>query len=182
MEVRTSTLRKVVLVLLLAGLLFAGWKAYDAGWLPFLAKPTPVTAETTPDSGENAAVTGITTLLSVDVTLGKDAWMQSFCDVATENGCAFAQLFYGGNWDKVVEQKVRSRYEVTEIKLYRDLGDGRQVWEITGTLHNLNDPSLDKSGTAHVLTVKENGVWKFDHLLFEDELKALDEVESGGQP
>lgn len=178
MEIRLSTVRKIVLTLLvIAGIVFAGWKAYDAGLFPFLSKPQPVTAETAPDTGESAAIAGVTALFTVDVTAGQEAWQNAICSVSTENGCAFAQLMFG-NWDKVVEQKVRSQYEVTSTELYKDLGDGSQVWKVTGTIHNLNDPSQDKSGEVHVLTVKEGETWKFDHILFEQELKALDNLDA----
>lgn len=178
MTIRLSTLRNIALALLvLAGIVFAGVKARDAGWLPFLAKPTPVTAETVPDDGKQAAIAGMTALFTIDVTAGKDAWQNAVCSVSTENGCAFAQMFFG-NWDRVVEQKMRTQYEVTAAELYRDLGNGRQVWKITGTIHNLNDLSQDKSGDGYVLTIKEGDVWKFDHLLFNQEVKALEALDA----
>jgi hypothetical protein len=171
--IRLSTLRNLALALLvLVGIVFAGWKMGL-----FQPKPQPVTAETVPDDGKNAAIAGMTALFTIDVTAGKDAWQTAVCSVSTENGCAFAQMFFGSNWDRVVEQKMRTQYEVTAAELYRDLGNGRQVWKITGTVHNLNDLSQDKSGDGYVLTIKEGDTWKFDHILFNQEVKALEALD-----
>jgi hypothetical protein len=104
------------------------------------------------------------------VTTGYDAWLQSVCAVATENGCAFAELFT--NWDRVVETKARSEYRVQSAELRKDLGE-RQVWMVTGTIRDLNTGE-EKGGEIPVLVVRENGEWKFDHFLFEQELQALE--------
>ncbi|GAP06166.1 hypothetical protein ATHL_01012 [Anaerolinea thermolimosa] len=171
MEIRTSTLKKglwgaLAVIILLGG----GWLAYRAGLGGRVeAAPTP-----TPDDGRAAAIAGASAFLSPDVTAGMDAWKQAVCAVATENGCALVEVMGEGMWDGVVAGKVRSRYEVTASELYRDLGGGQQVWKLTGTIHDLNDPTQDKSGDLHVLTVKDGEGWKFDHILFTQEVKALD--------
>ncbi|MFN7037924.1 MAG: hypothetical protein ACK4SN_16305, partial [Bellilinea sp.] len=165
-EIKLSTVKKALVVLLVV---FAAIAAVRFG-LPMFntaqAEPEPTAV---PD-GREAAIAGLTALFSVDVTTGYDAWLQSVCAVSTENGCAFAELF--ANWDRVVETKARSEYRVQAAELRKDLGD-RQVWMVTGAIHDLNTGE-EKGGEIPVLVVRENGEWKFDHFLFEQELQALE--------
>jgi hypothetical protein len=166
-EIKLSTIKKALAVLFVVFAAIAAMRFV----LPLFntaqaeVEPTPV-----PD-GREAAVAGLTALFSTDVTTGYDAWLESFCTVSTENGCAFAQLFV--NWDRVVSQKVRSEYRVQSAELYLDKGD-MQVWKVTGMIHDLNT-GQEKGGEIPVLVVKDNGEWKFDHFLFDEELKALEE-------
>lgn len=166
MVIRLSTVKKVLVVLFVV---FAATAAVR------FVLPMLDTAQTEPEptavpDGQEAAIAGLTALFSVDVTDGYDAWLKSVCAVSTENGCAFAELF--SNWDNVVAQKVRSEYRVRSAKLYLDKGD-RQVWMVTGVIRDLNTGE-EKGGEIPVLVVRENGEWKFDHFLFEQELQALE--------
>lgn len=173
MEIQLSTVKKVLIALLVVFALIAAGRFV----LPLLGSQVQAEAERTPTpvpDGREAAIAGLTSLFSTDVTTGYDAWLESVCAVSTENGCAFAQLFT--NWDMVVEQKLRTEYRVQSAELYLDRGD-RQVWKVTGVIHNLNTGE-EEGGELPVLVVQENGVWKFDHFLFEQELEALEAEES----
>lgn len=166
MEIKLSTVKKafVVLLIVFAAVAAVRFVLPPGGRAEIV--PTP-----TPDEGREAAVAGLTALFSVDVTEGEQAWRERFCSLATENGCAFAELFT--NWDLVVKNKVRSEYRVQSAELYRDLGD-RQVWMVTGVIRDLNTGE-EKGGKIPVLVVREDGKWKFDHFLFDQELQALEE-------
>lgn len=175
MEIRTSSLKKGLWGAL-AGLVLlgGGWLAYRLG----MGGRAEIAPTPTPEDGRAAAIAGASAFLSPDVTAGQEVWQAAVCAVATENGCALAETLGGGMWEGVVSGKVRARYEVTSSELYRDLGDGRQVWKLSGTVHDLNDPQQDRSGELHVLTIREGEGWKFDHILFTQEVKALEALDS----
>lgn len=166
MEIKLSTIKKALVALFVVFAAIAAVRFVLPMFNTARAEPEPTAV---PD-GREAAIAGLTALFSTDVTTGYDAWLQSVCAVSTENGCAFAELFT--NWDRVVEQKVRSEYRVQTAELYKDLGD-RQVWMVTGTIRNLNTGE-EKGGEIPVLVVLDNGEWKFDRFLFEQELQALE--------
>jgi len=167
LEIKLSTIKKALVILLAVFVIIAAVRFV----LPLLGGDVQAEAEPTPvPDGREAAIAGLTALFTTDVTTGYDAWLQSVCAVSTENGCAFAELFT--NWDRVVEQKVRSEYRVQSAELYLDKGD-RQVWKVTGTIRNLNTGE-EKGGEIPVLVVREGDEWKFDHFLFDQELQALE--------
>lgn len=166
MVIRLSTVKKVLVVLLVVFAAIAAVRFV----LPMLDTARTEPEPTAVPDGREAAVAGLTALFSVDVTEGEQAWRERFCSLATENGCAFAELFT--NWDLVVKNKVRSEYRVQSAELYRDLGD-RQVWMVTGVIRDLNTGE-EKGGKIPVLVVREDGEWKFDHFLFDQELQALE--------
>ncbi len=166
MEIKLSTVKKALVVLLVVFVAIAAVRFVLPMFNTAQAEPEPTAV---PD-GREAAIAGLTALFSTDVTTGYDAWLQSVCAVSTENGCAFAGLFT--NWDRVVETKARSEYRVQSAELRKDLGE-RQVWMVTGTIRDLNTGE-EKGGEIPVLVVRENGEWKFDHFLFEQELQALE--------
>ena len=166
MEIKLSTVKKALVVLLVVFAAIAAMRFVLPMFNTAQAEPEPTTV---PD-GREAAIAGLTALFSTDVTTGYDAWLQSVCAVSTENGCAFAELFT--NWDRVVETKARSEYRVQSAELYLDKGD-RQVWKVNGTTRNLNTGE-EQGGVTPVLVVREGDEWKFDHFLFDQELQALE--------
>lgn len=181
MEIRLATVKKVLAALLVVFVALAVGRAAITGGLPWL-KPTPTPEPTRVPDGRDAAMNGLAAFLSIDVTQGKDAWRERFCSLATENGCAMAELFIVQNWDTVtVPNKIRTVFEPQDAVLYHDFGDGRQVWDVKGIGRDLNKGTEAETG-GKVMVVLDNGVWKFDHPLFQGEIEAIEKLkQEGGQ-
>ncbi|MGB9800421.1 MAG: hypothetical protein ACPLUL_10040 [Thermanaerothrix sp.] len=172
MEIKLSTLGKILGVVVAVALVLGG------GWWgvrTFLAQPAPTPTPTPIPDGRETAVASVTAFLTMDVTEGQEVWIQRLCDLAggeDTNGCAYAQIMAEVYWPSVIEGKKRLGYEAQEAVLVRDLGDGRQVWKVSGMVTDLNTGEK-RSGDLHVAVAQEGETWRFDHVLLPQEVEAL---------
>jgi hypothetical protein len=145
----------------------------------------------TPDgdkAAQVAAVEGAQAFYSVDYQKGKDAWLDQLCAVSTSTGCAMDQnVFVPALWPQLEAAKTSTTVQVSAHEKVLDqinpLGDvPQQVWRLDVQL-SAPWPAQEQPLTsfpALALVMRENGTWKFERFLTEDEAQALEK--KAGQP
>lgn len=159
------------LVILLAGLViltsFPGIVGSQQGSL------TPSPAED--DLAKAASIQGATVFFTIDELAGKDAWIESFCMVSTDSGCAFYKLGLSKLWKQFeaahtsITPTILSSEKVTTSPEKQ----GQQVWKLEIELSNPLPGRSSSKDTAYTLVVLEQGTWKFDRFLTPDEVNGL---------
>jgi hypothetical protein len=159
------------LVIFLAGLLiltsFPGIVGSQQGSL------TPTPAED--DLAKAAAIQGATVFFTIDEQAGKDAWIESFCMVSTESGCAFYKLGLSKLWKQFetahtsITPTILSSENVTTFPEKQC----QQVWKLEIELSKPLPGRSSSKDTAYTLVVLEQGTWKFDRFLTPDEVNGL---------
>ncbi len=143
----------------------------------------PVISAAAKSSGpqEAAAREGAMAFLNRDVRQGKQAWIDSVCAVSTENGCELmSEVFAPLAWpsteelNQVVVCGIDSAARHMSFTLTQDAESlEAEVWKLSGSCM-INDAVAPKSGEVFVAVVKDGDGWKFDHVVFDQELKALE--------
>jgi len=146
---------------------------------------------TTPDGdqlAQAAAVSGAQAFYSVDYQNGKQAWLDQMCAVSTSIGCIMDQnVFVPALWPQLEATKTITTVQVSAQEKVLDqvnpLGNiPTQVWKLS---IQLSAPwpaqkQLLTSFPALALVMRENGTWKFERFLTDDEAQALET--KAGQP
>lgn len=157
------------------------------------AEPKSVAAAslTTPNSdqlAQAAAVTGAQAFYTVDYQKGKQAWLDQLCGVSTSTGCTIHQnVFVPALWPQLESTKTSTTVQVSaQEKLFdqiNPLGNvPQQVWKLDIQL-SVPWPAQEQPLTnfpALALVMLDNGAWKFERFLTEDEANALEK--KAGQP
>ncbi len=155
--------------------------------------PQPVAAASliTPDgdmAAQEAAVVGAQAFYSVDYQRGKQAWLDQLCAVSTSTGCTMDQnVFVPALWPQLEATKTITTVQVSAQEKALDqvnpLGNvPTQVWKL-GIQLSVPWPAQKQPLTsfpALALVMCENGTWKFERFLTEDEAQALEK--KAGQP
>ena len=146
---------------------------------------TPTPAETPPASQEDAAArdaaqAGAEAFYSVDYQKGQQAWLDQLCSVSTQTGCTVYQNVIVPNlWSQLEQARTATTVQVSaQAKVQDQVASTRgnapmQIWQLQIQLSapwpmQTNPQTMF---TALALVVKENGAWKFERFLTEDELK-----------
>ena len=135
-----------------------------------------------------AAVEGAQAFYSVDYQKGKQAWLDQLCAVSTSTGCTMDQnVFVPALWSQLEATKTITTVQVSAQEKALDsvnpLGNvPTQVWKL-GIQLSAPWPAQKQPLTsfpALALVMCENGTWKFERFLTEEELQAFST--EGGQP
>ncbi len=151
----------------------------------------PTASPTTQDGdhlAQAAAMAGAQAFYTVDYRKGKQAWLDQLCAASTNTGCAMDQnVFVPAMWPQLEAAKLSTTVQVSVQAKVVDqiipIGNvPEQVWKL-GIQLSAPWPMQKQPLTsfpALALVTKENGVWKFERFLTEDEANALEK--KAGQP
>ena len=153
------------------------------------AVPTASSNTTDADQpAQAAAVSGAQAFYTLDYQKGKQAWLDQLCVVSTSTGCAMDQnVFVPAMWPQLEAAKTSTTVQVSAqgkvLDQVNPLGNvPQQVWKL-GIQLSAPWPMQKQPLTsfpALALVTKENGAWKFERFLTEDEANALGK--KAGQP
>ncbi len=144
----------------------------------------PTASPTTQDADQTAqaaAVAGAQAFYTVDYQKGQQAWLEQLCRASTSTGCAMDQnVFVPAMWPQLEAAKITTSVQVSVQTKVVDQIDPignvpEQVWKL-GIQLSAPWPMQKQpltSFSALALVVQENGVWKFERFLTEDEANAL---------
>lgn len=189
--------RFIVLGLVLIGLVAAGvWfgpqilggSLAQAGEAVIPTNPTVDQAGAEDSAAREAALAGAKAFYAVDYTAGQQPWLDQLCSVSTQTGCIVYQNVIVPNlWSQIEEAKTITTVEVSaQEKVQEQVASTRdnapmQVWRLNIQLSSpwpmQKEPITDFPALALVL--KENGSWKFERFLTEEELQSF--PADGGQ-
>jgi len=169
-----TSLRNILLILLLAFVVLTAIASRDA-WLPLL-DPNAAGNEIDrlpPDDrmAREAVVQGVQAFFAFDSQAGKDAWLQTLCQVTSQAGCKLIGLGANRLWESLGDQPFSYSAEVEILEKVSDRpateasAKSSQVWR---TLITLNQPlpgSETRTDSAYALVGTENGQWRFEHFL-----------------
>lgn len=157
------------------------------------AAPQSVAAAslTTPDEDQlarAAAVAGAQAFYTVDYQNGKQVWLDQLCAVSTSSGCTIDQnVFVPALWPQLEATKTSTTVQVSAKEKVLDQVNPlssvpQQVWKL-GIQLSAPWPAQEQPLTifpALALVMRENGGWKFERFLTEDEANAFEN--KAGQP
>ena len=140
-------------------------------------------------AAQKAATAGAQAFYTVDYQKGQQAWLDQLCSVSTQTGCIVYQKVIGPNLWSSLEQaqtattvKVTVQEKVDEQVAYTRGDAPMQVWRLQIELSNpwpmQKEPQTVFSALA--LVIQEQGEWKFERFLTEEELSVFSSA--GGQP
>ncbi|KPL77756.1 hypothetical protein AC812_02605 [Bellilinea caldifistulae] len=190
--------RYIILSLVLIGLVAAaiwfapqlyGGSLAQAGESVTTVSPSVDPSEAEDAAARDAALAGTKAFYTVDYTTGQQHWLDQLCSVSTQTGCIVYQNVIVPNlWSQLEEGKTVTTVEVSaQQKVQEQVASTRdhapmQVWRLNIQLSSpwpmQKEPITDFP--ALVLVIKENGSWKFERFLTDEELQAFST--DGGQP
>lgn len=190
--------RYIIIGLVLIGLVAAavwfgpqilGGSLAQAGEAVTPTDPTVDHAGAEDSAAREAALAGAKAFYAVDYTAGQQHWLDQLCLVSTQTGCIVYQNVIVPNlWSQIEEAKTITTVEVTtQEKVQEQIASTRdnapmQVWRLNIQLSApwpmQKEPITDFPALA--LVIKENGSWKFERFLTEEELQSF--PSGGGQP
>ena len=135
--------------------------------------PTPSVDEI---GASSAAVAGTRAFFQVDSQAGMDTWLERFCSLSTQNGCALVRMGAGRLWQMYAQEQLSIQATVFAVAQISST-PGEQVWQMAVELSAPLPGSNKTQDEAYVLVVKEGDAWKFDRFLLEPEVQALQERE-----
>ena len=184
----------LVIIGLGAGLLWGVPKVLGRSRVNASAPPTQVPAREAQTGQEDsaaqkAATVGAQAFYTVDFEKGQQAWLDQLCSVSTQTGCIVYQNVIGPNlWSSLEQAQTTTTVKVTvQEKVDEQIADTRgdapmQVWRLQIELSNpwpiQKEPQTVFSALA--LVIQEQGEWKFERFLTEEELSVFSSA--GGQP
>jgi hypothetical protein len=140
-------------------------------------------------AAQKAAAVGAQAFYTVDYQKGQQAWLDQLCTVSTQTGCIVYQNVIGSNlWSGFEQAQTATTVKVTvQEKVDEQIAETRggapmQVWRMQ---IELSDPwPMQKEPqtvfSALALVIEEDGEWKFERFLTEEELTAF--ANAGGRP
>jgi hypothetical protein len=190
--------RFIILSLVLIGLVAAaiwfapqlyGGSLAQAGKAVTTASPSADQSEAEDAAARDAALAGAKAFYTVDYATGQQHWLDRLCSVSTQAGCIVYQNVIVPNlWSQLEEGKIVTTVEVSaQEKVQEQVASTRnnapmQVWRLNIRLSSpwpmQKEPITEFPALA--LVIKENGSWKFERFLTDEELQAFSL--DGGQP
>lgn len=180
----------LVVIGLGAGLLWGVPKVLGRSQAEASASPTQEPAQETQtgqDDGaaQKAAVAGAQAFYTVDAEHGQQDWLDRLCSVSTQTGCVVYQNVIGPSlWVSFEPAQTTTTVEVTvQEKVDEQISSTRgdapmQIWrlqiELSAPWPMQETPQTIFSALA--LVIQEQGEWKFERFLTEDELAAFSAV------
>jgi hypothetical protein len=155
---------------------------------PIEAAALPILPAATPDDDSlagAAALAGAKAFYTLDVNAGQEAWADALCALSTAAGCAMHRdVIIPALWPELANGQTASTVEVSvEEKVAEQsspLGnDPLQVWRLDVWLSApwpVQKEPLTRFA-ALALVARENGTWKFERFLSEEEAGAIAEKE-----
>ena len=191
---KKSVVAVLVIIGLGAGVLWGVPKVLGRSQSNASAPPTQVPAQEAQTGQEDsaaqkAATAGAQAFYTVDYEKGQQAWLDQLCSVSTQTGCIVYQNVIGPNlWSSFEQAQTVTTVKVTvQEKVDEQIAETRgnapmQVWRLQ---IELSDPwPMQKEPqtvfSALALVIKEQGEWKFERFLTEEELSVFSST--GGQP
>jgi hypothetical protein len=180
----------VFFLLVVAGFGFYAFQRFLPGHEVIL-QPVAAASQLTSDGdqlAQEAAVLGAQAFYTVDYQKGKQAWLDQLCAVSTSAGCTMDQnVFVPALWPQLEAAQTNTTVQVSAqekvLEQISPLGDiPEQVWKLNVQL-SAPWPAQEQPLTrfpALALVIRENGTWKFERFLTEDEVNALEK--KAGQP
>ncbi len=147
-------------------------------------QPVPAASLATPDGdqlAQAAAVSGAQAFYTVDYQKGMQVWLDQLCAVSTNAGCIMDQnVFVPALWPQLESGKtsttVQASVQEKVLEQVSPVGDvPQQVWKLNIQL-SAPWPAQEQPLTsfpALALVIRENGDWKFERFLTEDETQIL---------
>jgi hypothetical protein len=125
----------------------------------------------------------------VDYQKGQQVWLDQLCSVCTQAGCIVYQNVIGPNlWTRFEQAETATTVKVTiQEKVDEQIAETRgntpmQIWRLQIELSDpwpmQNEPQTIFSALA--LVIQEQGEWKFERFLTEEELSVFSSA--GVQP
>lgn len=190
--------RFVIIGLVLVGLAAAvvwlapqvfGRSLAQAGEAVTTASPSVDQSEAEDAAARDAALAGAKAFYTVDYTAGQQHWLDQLCLVSTQAGCIVYQNVIVPNlWSQLEVGKIVTTLAVSaQEKVQEQIASTRnnapmQVWRLNIQLSSpwpmQKEPITEFPALA--LVIKENGSWKFERFLTDEELQAFSL--DGGQP
>ena len=166
-----------------------GGSLAQAGEAVTTAPPSVDQSEIEDAAARDAALAGVKAFYTVDYTAGQQHWLDQLCSVSTQTGCIVYQNVIVPNlWSQLEEGKTVTTVEVSaQEKVQEQVASTRdnapiQIWRLQIQLSSpwsmQKEPITDFPALA--LVIEENGSWKFERFLTEEELQAFST--DGGQP
>ncbi len=148
-------------------------------------QPTPTPSSITPgvdQPAQAAALAGAQAFYTLDYRSGQQAWLDQLCAVSTSTGCTMDQnVFVPALWPQLEAAKTVTTVQVSVQGKVVDQADPLgnaplQVWRL-GIRLSAPWPVQKQPQTsfqALALVMRENGAWKFERFLTEEEAQALE--------
>ena len=180
----------VIILLAVAGFGIYAFRRFLPGQ-EAVQQAVPTASSNTTDAdqpAQAAAVSGAQAFYTVDYQKGKQAWLDQLCAVSTSTGCAMDEnVFVPAMWPQLETGKTATTVQVTAqakvLEQINPLGNvPQQVWRL-GIKLSAPWPVQKQPLTSFLalaLVARENGAWKFERFLTEDEANALEK--KAGQP
>ena len=140
-------------------------------------------------AAQKAATAGAQAFYTVDYQKGQQAWLDQLCSVSTQTGCIVYQNVIGPNlWSSLEQAQTATTVKVTvQEKVDEQVADTRgdapmQVWRLQIELSNPWPIQKEHQTvfSALALVIQEQGEWKFERFLTDEELSVFSAA--GGQP
>ena len=131
-------------------------------------------------AARDAAIAGAQAFYTVDYQKGQQAWLDKLCSVSTQTGCTVYQNVIIPNlWSQLEQARIVTTAQVSaQEKVQEQVASTRgnaptQIWQLQIQLSAPWPMQItpQTTFTALALVVKENGAWKFERFLTEDETK-----------
>jgi hypothetical protein len=138
------------------------------------------TSTPSPDeiSSASAAKDGTQAFFQIQIAEGKDAWLNRFCALSTENGCTLVRTGADQLWQRYMDAKTSVQVKATPLECVSDIPT-EQVWKTELQLSEPLPGSNKTKDEAYVLVLKTASGWKFDRFLFEPEVQVLQTRQKG---
>jgi hypothetical protein len=173
----------VIALLVAAGLGYFAFQRFQTNHEVAQQPFSPVLTNTPDDTqlAQAAALAGAQAFYTVDAQAGQQVWLDRLCAVSTEIGCMVYQNVIGPNlWPKFEEANTNTSVEVGELEMVQEqIAPSRgnapmQVWRMQVHISApwVMHPEPITQFSALALVLKENGVWKFERFLTEEEIQA----------
>ena len=144
-----------------------------AGFILVPRLPTIFVQKSTGMTAEAAARAGTEAFLSVDGKTGKDVWINKVCQTSTPTGCKLAEKVYAPMvWPSIQAKGLRfSCKTVSASQLKPIMADiAGELWELKAVCTNLDTGETSNSITHAIVAGDANAGWKFERVLFDEEV------------
>jgi len=125
-------------------------------------------------TAEAAARAGVEAFLSVDAKAGKDAWINSVCDVSTSTGCKMTREVYASMlWTSVEKKSLRLACKAASASQLMSVQEPSksEIWELKTVCTNSDTGETNNSTTQAIVTQTTDAGWKFERIRFDQETK-----------
>ena len=165
-------LRKLLLPFLLLLTVGAAFVLRDT-WMPLITS----LFEDVPEASE-AAEQGVSAFYTIDHNKGIGAWVDQYCEVATDEGCrTFADVYAPTFWPAIEQNEIKTACKVNAVAAVNNFTEGSktpseyQVWLVDAQLTDPFDAASEEKMEVYAVLVRPEGekTWMFERILFENE-------------